>query len=145
MSDLNIVEESWNKKRIIIGFFILIILIATAYVSKIYVLDKFDTGKKINLVTKSVKSASIINDENQDSSNKENPNSKDSLPSANQIQNNIEEKLSSLTKEAANLKLEDIASSSPQIQKIVNDLKSLEQYPKNQAKEACLNICKGIQ
>jgi hypothetical protein len=38
----------------------------------------------------------------------------------------------------------EIASSSPQMQKILNDIKSLEQYPANQAKEFCRQIYEKI-
>jgi hypothetical protein len=35
----------------------------------------------------------------------------------------------------------EVASSSPQVQKILNDIKALQQYPANQIKDLCRKIC----
>lgn len=43
-----------------------------------------------------------------------------------------------------NLNVVDIATSSPQIQKVINDIKALESLPKNQAKGACERICSQL-
>ncbi len=56
----------------------------------------------------------------------------------------LQKKLETLKKEVASLTVEDIASASPELQKIVNELKSLESYPKNQAKEICQKICSDL-
>ena len=38
----------------------------------------------------------------------------------------------------------EIASSSPQIQKVLRDIQGIKDLPANQAKEMCLKICSGI-
>jgi hypothetical protein len=57
------------------------------------------------------------------------------------IQETIKEKINSIKQEVSGLDIVEIASSSPQVQKILNDIKSLEQYPTNQIKEICRKIC----
>lgn len=65
-------------------------------------------------------------------------------PSFNNLQNTFEEKLTDIREEAENIDVAEVASSSPQIQKVINDIKNLQNYPRNQAKEACFNICEGL-
>lgn len=67
-----------------------------------------------------------------------------SLPSSKDIQKNVEEKLETIKEEVSSLKPLDVATSSPQVQKVLNDIKTLEQYPRNQAREICENICKSF-
>ena len=63
------------------------------------------------------------------------------LPDIKQgIQNNID----SLKNEAQNINIVDIATSSPQVQKVINDLKAIQDYPKNQLRQTCEKICSGL-
>jgi len=57
------------------------------------------------------------------------------------LEKSIKENLDALKKEVADLSIEDIASSSPQIQKIIEDFNSLKQYPVNEIKDICRQIC----
>ena len=57
------------------------------------------------------------------------------------MQKAVAEKIESLKQDVRGLNIVEIASSSPQVQKILNDIKFLEQYPANQAKEICKKIC----
>lgn len=114
---------SWNKKRIIIAVFLLILLIVGGYFFKTRVLDG-----NLLLQLKSVKGIST-----QESTNK---------PAFKlNIQEAVKEKINSIKQEVSGLDVVEIASSSPQVQKILNDIKSLEQYPTNQLKEICRKIC----
>jgi len=56
------------------------------------------------------------------------------------LQTEIQKRISQVKNEADNLSITEIASSSPQIQKILNDIKSLQNYPGNKAREICENF-----
>lgn len=44
----------------------------------------------------------------------------------------------------SNLDAKEVASSSPQIQKVLNDIESIKDMPTNEARDACMKICQGI-
>lgn len=129
------VQESWNKTRIFSALFLLILLSIGGYVLKTQVLDVSSSSKDV----KSVKGAAST--QNSDDKSKKGNNGKDEKINTLDIEGTIKEKFEDLKKEASSLDITEIASSSPQIQKIINDIKSLEQYPVNQAKEICRQIC----
>ncbi|OGH20668.1 MAG: hypothetical protein A3D74_05190 [Candidatus Levybacteria bacterium RIFCSPHIGHO2_02_FULL_37_13] len=121
-------EELMNKKRIVIVVFILIILGLAGYFGKTFILEK----NKFDLFGKSVKGISTQKQENA------------SLPSASSLQNSLQQKLDYIKQETSKLDIAEIASSSPQIQKLIKDLNSLKNYPSDQIKEVCQNICKSL-
>lgn len=130
------VEESWNKKRIFVAFIITMIALATGgYLLKTYVLGKnIDFFRKKTVVSptppKDVKGASAQEGNTGGSDIK--------------LQKTLQGKLDNLKKEVANLNIADIASSSPQVQKIINDLNSLKEYPRSEAKNICQKLCSGL-
>ncbi len=110
--------ESWNKKRIAISILILILMLVGGYYFKTHIL-----GESSVQIKKNVKGVSI---------------SASLTPEAKiDIQQTVKDKLDSLKQEVSNLNIMEIATSSSQVQKILNDIKSLEQYPTNQIKEVC--------
>jgi len=116
-------KESWNKKRIIIAVFLLILLMVGGYFFKTR-----DLSENSSQLTKSVKGIAAEEETTQ--------------PMAKiNIQEAVKEKIDNLKREVSGLDVLEIASSSPQVQKILNDIKSLEQYPTNQVKEICRKIC----
>lgn len=142
MNEVSSIQESWNRKRI----FLALIVVALFLIGIIYFLKK---TKSENSQFKSpflsnVKGISIKN-ENEFKKDDEKLSQKSlSLPSTADLRGDLQEKLDSIKQEVSSLKVEEIASSSPQIQKVLDDVKSLEQYPKNQAKEICKNICNSL-
>lgn len=128
------IQESWNKKRIILFLFIILILLAIGFAIKNFVLKS-----NVPLNDALVKSAGLVKGT---STEEQNPNKeeKNSLP----VQSIIEDRINEIRKEVNTLNVSDVASSSPQVQKVLNDLKSLENYPKNQAKDICLNLCNNL-
>lgn len=64
--------------------------------------------------------------------------------SADDLSKGFQETIQNLQQEAQNLDVEDVATSSPQVQKIINDLKALKDVPKSQLKSTCQNICSGL-
>lgn len=119
-------EESWNKKRIFAALILVVLLIIGGYFFKIRV---FGTNSTLQNPFKSIKS--VTSKENN--SNGENLNL--------DLQKAVKEQLNNLKQEVSGLNIMEVASSSPQVQKIINDIKSLEQYPTNQVKEVCKKVC----
>lgn len=118
--------EIWNKKRIFIAVFLLTLLVLGGYFFKTKVLNE-DSAQ----IAKSVKGTNII-DNNIEPDLKTN------------IQEAVKEKINNLKQEVSSLDILEIASSSPQVQKILRDIKSLEQYPVNQARDMCKKICESF-
>lgn len=67
-----------------------------------------------------------------------------SPPNFDNLQTNFQEKFDEIRENAESIDVVEVASSSPQIQKVINDIKNLQNYPRSQAKEACFNICEGL-
>jgi len=116
----DIKQESWNKKRILLVILIFLALIGVFA----YVLIKINPGLLQKPNFKAVEGASV----------KENVNFK----------NDVQGKINDLQKEAQGINLVEIASSSPQVQKVINDLRALQDYPKNQVKDTCEKICNSF-
>lgn len=118
-------EKEWDLKKIIVTPFILAILIILILFFKYYVFSENDFSKKSSFVTPSVKQVEGIS----------------TVEPAPDIKQAVQEKVNSIKEEAAKIDIIEIASSSPQVQKVINDLKELEKYPSSQAKSMCNNIC----
>lgn len=124
--------ETWDKKKIFITFFVIILLGIGAYSLKNALLSK-----NIDFL-KSVRGISIAEDDKTKGESLKNRSAPLSLQAA------IKEKLDDLKKEVNSLNVADIATSSPQVQKIINDLNSLRDYPVNEAKEICQRVCSNL-
>ncbi len=117
-------EESWNKKRILIALLAIVFLGSSVYIFKG---NLFPQNKKL--------------------ASKPSSGSKESTASSNSepnIQNVLGSQIESIKKEAGNLNIGEIASSSSQVQKILNEIRNLQNLPGNQLKDACLKICNGL-
>jgi hypothetical protein len=124
MEEVN--TPTWNKKRIFIAIFLLILLAVGGYFFKTRILDKNLPQPEESIQKTSVKGEATGPDFKAN------------------IQEAVREKIINLKREVLGLDVIEIASSSPQVQKILNDIKSLEQYPVNQAKEFCRQIYEKI-
>lgn len=56
----------------------------------------------------------------------------------------INSTIDNVKKNVESLDAEEIASSSPQIQKVLRDIQGIKDLPANQAREMCLKVCSGI-
>lgn len=121
-------EQGWDKKRILIVLIILFILGFGIYKSRNFLLGVVKNPTS----TTSVKGAATKNENNS------------GFNAQQQVKENLQEKIDSIKQQANSLNVQDIASSSPQVQKVIQDLKGLGDLPRNQAKDACFNICKGL-
>ena len=125
----NVTQATWNKKRIFIAIFLIILIGIGAYFFKKNILEE-----KINLfATKSPKIPESVKGVNV----------KEDQPSTN-IQKAVKEKIEELRQRASGIDVTEIASSSPQIQKLIRDLSSIKDYPVNQAKEICEKVCGNL-
>lgn len=135
-------QETWDKKKIIIFIIVLGIIVGGGFYFKTKYLGNLQKQSIISSKSsQEVAGESIGSDDSKDSTT----NSKESFSSIpSSIKNNVQEKLDSIKQQITNLNAMDIATSSPQVQKIINDIKALEQYPSNQAKEICQKICSSL-
>jgi len=128
------IEEQWSKKRILIA----IVIVASLLGAGVYFLKNGVFGVRDILSSKAIWGANTTKEDTVKKIS-EGVSKKVSLPLTT-----IKEKLDNLKKEVANLSVEDIASSSPQIQKIMNDFNGLKEYPRNEAKNICQKICSEL-
>ena len=134
MKELRPIEESWNKKRIFLALTILVILIAGLASFKISVLDK-NQDLVLEPVSRKAKSVEGV-------STNVNSLSRDSTGS--NLKTNITDQLNAIKQEASGINLAEVATSSPQIQKVIDDIKSIQNLPKDKAKGFCEQICNGL-
>lgn len=122
----NKIEEAWDKKKIIIALVVLLGLIASlVYFSGVYKVKGENTKESKAQFQKAVEGAIESVD-------------------APTVKETIQEKIDEIKTDASSIDVVEIASSSPQVQKIINDIKSLENYPKDQVKGMCEKICDSL-
>ncbi len=120
MEQKEFVEESWSIKKISIAALALVLITAGGYF--------FYQGNKLPQESVApIRQGQPI-----------------TIPSSSNIEVQVKEQVNSLKKQVGSLNAVEVASSSPQVQKILNDIKDLEQYPHKQAKEACQKICSNF-
>ena len=115
----------WDKKKIILFAVAAIFLLVGALVVKQMMFAGLETSNPSSVT--SVKGASIQN-----------------LPPLPDIKQGVQNQIDNLKNEAQNINLVDVATSSPQVQKVINDLKAIQDYPKNQLRQTCEKICSGL-
>lgn len=137
MHEVSPIQESWSIKRILVGVFIIAVLVGIGYGIKVFAFDFGKNPAKSNNSTKQNtpwdRVEGVSSQNNQDGQSF-------SLPA----QLDVQDRINTIRREVTNLNISEIASSSPQVQKVLEDIKSLEQYPKNQAKDLCQKICNGF-
>jgi len=134
MQDSSFVEEGWDKKKIIFFFIILVFLAGIGVGVKILFFKDVNIVKLLPLKTTV----------GENKSEQKEVLGKTETFSPQKINTGIQEKLESVKKEVSNLNISNVASSSPQIRKVIEDLQSLQDLPRNQAKDACKKLCEGI-
>ena len=138
MNELEVVKEAWSIPKIVIGVVSLVSVVGRG----IYIKQNYFAGSTPQQKT-AVKGVSVTKDNSSGSADDKKPSSLSNFSPAN-IRSDIQSKVDVIKQQITNLDPAEVASSSPQVQKILNDFKSLQDYPKNQAKEMCENICKNL-
>jgi peptidoglycan hydrolase CwlO-like protein len=118
-------KYEWDKPRVIIFFSIVAILLIGVLLAKHFLLDVQTVPTQ-----KSVQGISTSRDT--------------SLPTVQSVQQGVTEQLSHLQQQATQIDVQEIASSSPQVQQILQEIKQLPSAPGNIAKQTCLNICNSL-
>ena len=113
-------ELEWDKKKIIGAFIVLFLLIVGGVVTKHFIFPSS---------SQSVQGASTSVQQNESL-----------LPSSADVKKQID----NIQSQVSQLSVQDIASSSPQVQQILDQLKKLPNTPGNVLKQTCENICKGL-
>lgn len=145
--NIELVESRWDKKKLVVAVLLLFLFAGTAYAAKKYIVG--DSSKPIN--RSSVRSGGEVagvrttstENKDTDSENSKNESSPFSISSSS-IQEAVQGKIDTIKKQVSSLTVDDVASASPQVQKVINDIKALQDYPKTQAKEFCENVCKNF-
>jgi gas vesicle protein len=118
-------QEQWDKKKILLFLIAAVALIGIGFEARTAFLGESSTAPaKTSLTKTDIKgiSTQVVPD----------------------IKKNVQDQLNNLKSEAQSVDLVEIASSSPQVQKVINDLKAIQDYPKNQLKATCEQICSGL-
>ena len=134
MKELQPIEETWNKKRVILGLIISGIIVASLVGFKAFVLDKNQNISQ-DIAAGNIKAVQGATAE---------INSLTQVNPAASLKNNIQEQINTIKQEAASINLTDIATSSPQVQKVLEDIKSIQDLPRSQAKIFCEQVCSSL-
>lgn len=123
----------WDKIRIAIAIGILVLLIVGGIFAKKYILSSAgDNSPKQN-----VQGVNTQNSGSGTNTPARNASLNFSLPSTADLQtqlNNLEQKIQHLS-------VADVASASPQVQEIIQQVQNIQNLPKDQAKSVCQQIC----
>lgn len=118
-------QESWNKKRLIVFIVLLVAFIIGGWQLKLYVLGD-NVGDKQVAAAKISPVPTIV------------------LPSGKNISQGLENSILNIKEELGSINVSEIATSSPQVQKVLNDIKALPAVPGQQAKEMCVKLCDNL-
>ena len=123
----NLDTDLWDKKKIVVTlFFAVVVILVAIEVRNMF----FPKNEEVLGESEENKSMTV-----------QKPNIKP--PSLN-IVSEVESRIDEIKKNIKGLNAEEVATSSPQIQKVLRDMQGIKDLPSNQAKEMCLRICSGI-
>ncbi|MBI2621295.1 MAG: hypothetical protein HYW63_01445 [Candidatus Levybacteria bacterium] len=118
--------EEWDKRKIIISsFFAIVAILVLAEIKGIF----FPSNQEI--LGESISRPTPIK-------------KPDIKPPSFDVAAGVGSKIEDIKKNIEGLDAEEVASSSPQIQKVLRDIQGIKDLPTNQAREMCFKICSGI-
>lgn len=126
MNEIKFEQEVWDLKKIIIGVVGLAAVAGGAFYAKNHFAPNTTTTPP---ATQQVQGTTT-----------DNP----IVSPTPQIKINLQEKVQQLRNDVTHLNVAEIASSSPQVQQILNQVKNLGDLPKSEAKNVCQKICSGL-
>lgn len=135
-SSFDLEATEWDKKKIIAGLVLLVVLFAGIVGLKLFVLPK-SIAQHIP-IGPAVKGAQTVAYPNGMSINP--TPASISLPTTEDLQKKIAE----LQDEITHLNMKDIASSSPQVEQLLQQVQDLPKAPGNAARQACLQLCNRL-
>lgn len=114
-------ERPWDRKKITLALLVLVCGLLALF----YFKDSIFPKQEVDV--KGITDQKLVKDQN-----------------VSEASHRVRERIKEIKENVNSLNVVDIATSSPQIQKVINDIKALENLPKNQAKEACERICSKL-
>ena len=119
-------DDQWDKKKILTFLFFGIVALLIAFEIKQATLgDKSILGESTTKKSSEIKKPNI------------------ETPRVN-VESQVSSTVEDIKKSISEIDAKEVASSSPQIQKVLNDIQGIRDLPINRAKEACFKICSGI-
>ena|SRR6266404_1687716 len=118
-------DRNWDFRKILA---VLILLVVLGFSFKFFVLN--NGSKLLNVRSVAVQGAKTSVSPNN--------------PVSDTIKKGVENKINDLVKEVNQINVVEVATSTPAVQKVLNDIKSIQNLPQTQAKEQCLKICNGL-
>ncbi|MEX2007168.1 MAG: hypothetical protein WD992_00120 [Candidatus Levyibacteriota bacterium] len=122
--------EKWDKKKIFLAVLVISAFVVLGLQLKTYFLDSNYLKSNNSNSPKDTKGTSIS--------------PTISIPSAKALGEEVVQNLNNIQQEINSINVQDIATSSPQVKKILEDIKALPNYPANQAKDMCIKFCSGL-
>ncbi len=119
-------DVEWDKKKILItAFLFLFVIFAINEVKTIFFPEMKILGDSVEVVPTPIQKPSV------------------KTPRIN-VANEVGARIEELKRNINGLDPVEVASSSPQIQKVLKDMESIRNLPSNEARNTCLKICEGI-
>lgn len=119
-------DQEWDRKRILIVLLFLGLLFIAVFELKDLFLNK---------------NPGVLGRSSFDKASVEKPNIK---PPDVDLESQVGSAIFDIKKNIGALDAREVASSSPQIQKVLNDIQGIKDLPSSQAKDMCLKLCSGI-
>jgi len=144
-----LLEETWDKKKIFIGVIIFLLFAGGAFAAKRYLFPSqgITSGKASEQATTGVQGAettttTTTTDDAEQNQSKQNGNASSSLtlPTTRDVQQQIQ----TIQQQVTHLNIADIASSSPQVQQVIEQIQQLPKLPAEAAKAACQQLCNNL-
>lgn len=138
IKDIEEQEEAfeWDKTRIAIAIGVLILLIVGGVFAKKYFL-----GANQESAQKTVQGVSTQDSSSGSTSSGNNSVSSSNLNFSLPTVSDLQLQLNQLEQKIQHLSIQDVASASPQVQDIIQQVQNLPNLPKDQAKSVCQQVC----
>jgi hypothetical protein len=117
-------NEEWDIRRILITLFFLVVCILVVLEVKRMLLPNAKILPSSKDIVVEVKKPDL-------------------KPPVN-VQSAVDSKISQIKDSISGIDAEEIATSSPQIQKVLRDIQGIKNLPADKAKDQCLKICSGL-
>lgn len=120
-------NEEWDKKRVVItAFFVIVAVLAVREIKTTFFPSSDGVlGQNVEVTPTPIKKPDV------------------EIPRFNVV-NEVGSKIEELKRNIEGLDPEEVASSSPQIQKVLRDMEGLKDLPSNEARNTCMKLCSEI-
>ncbi|MBP9716889.1 MAG: hypothetical protein KBD51_03015 [Candidatus Levybacteria bacterium] len=120
-------NEEWDKKRLIITtFFVVVAILAVREIKTTFFSNNDEVlGQNVSVTPTPIKKPDV------------------EIPRVN-VANQVGSKINEIKRNIEGLNAQEVASSSPQIQKVLRDMEGLKDLPSNEAKSMCVKLCSEI-